>query len=974
MKYLLVFIFLFMQTHVLFATHVTYHNPSTDCNIHSTTYLFQSSDGFIWLSGYNKICKWDGSIFQYYNSKDGYQASYITTMTETKQHSILIGALNGLFLLHGNKFYTLKGYDTSVHENIFCLIKLSDGNYLASTNNGYFIFDIDSCNQLQVKENVNLHTRIDKLYEVNKHTYIGIKNGDELVYIDSNKIVNVNWRYQSNNNHVFKNICRVNNKYYTINNYLWEINLKDFSLQKKSNELPTGYNYSYVIHYFQGNFYYGWKDLHQIDTLGNHLSISLDYGINGIYNVFSINNILCILTNHGFATIAASNFQQSDSTYSLIVQQDKHFKLLETNNHLLIVNNTDAVKLSISAIEKIIAKKIALFSDETTDLQLQYFMFDNHTLIVSSVHQGLFLYDLFTFRLTPIKEIPENILSLYQYAAYTQHNFVYAGLGSVIIYNKNKHVNYIYDTLYQFDKTNILTKHFDKVLVFTNTYKNFVISADDNFQLIDDSVFPKTECRYSSTNTKGQAACYFDEYGIIVLPEKDISKQIVIPYTDIGFNLNNIVVDDQLNVYAYKNDILFFAAYDAKKHNYKIHKIRYPLSASENQMYNIHDVNNGKAILIVGENNNFLIPKQQITSLINTYSCKPYIQTIKFNQASNEEYAKKIFHYTHNQLSIHVGAIDFTNLKEHYYQYAITELDKSFTITNNPYIQYNNLAPGKYTLLIGMANTMNLSSNPLIKYQFIIEAPWWQNKLLIIGLLILLIILTIGITQTVLKKIQDKKNIVTQQRMQLLMLESSARMNQIKPHFIFNALIPLQRYISNLNVEKSLQYLQQFSSMVRDMLHISRMQTTSLYNEIKYLDNYIQIRQREGSHNFTYKIKETMSPIDSMRIEMPTLISQPFIENAIDYGMIHPHHNHIDISFSLIDKDVLLLAVIDTGSGFEYNKIKSESSETSHAIDIIKERLQLLHPTNPNPIRYIKHPNSFEVNIYIPIKNLKHDN
>jgi LytS/YehU family sensor histidine kinase len=177
---------------------------------------------------------------------------------------------------------------------------------------------------------------------------------------------------------------------------------------------------------------------------------------------------------------------------------------------------------------------------------------------------------------------------------------------------------------------------------------------------------------------------------------------------------------------------------------------------------------------------------------------------------------------------------------------------------------------------------------------------------------------------------------------QLLHLESKSRLNQLKPHFIFNALIPLQHHILMKNEDKALTYLDDFSQLMRKMLEMSAQDTISLKNEIDFLNKYLLIQQAEQSYSFQFSITTQLSELEMFSIKIPNLLLHPLIENAIMHGLnnskkkegyinihISKKGNYLTISIANNSKKILEQYIVKLMKG--------------HALHIIQERIALMN-------------------------------
>lgn len=190
--------------------------------------------------------------------------------------------------------------------------------------------------------------------------------------------------------------------------------------------------------------------------------------------------------------------------------------------------------------------------------------------------------------------------------------------------------------------------------------------------------------------------------------------------------------------------------------------------------------------------------------------------------------------------------------------------------------------------------------------------------------------------------IRQKKIKLNQQTLILRQKLLRLRMN---PHFIFNALSGIQSFILGEEPDKASYYLSKFSTLVRSVLHSSENEYISLENEIKAIDSYLSLQKIRYPYTFDYFID--IGPlIEPEYLNIPTMIAQPFIENAIEHGVkALKTKGKVTVKFYL-DHSKLILEIEDNGVGrIKAAELlsKNDKDHESRAIDITRERLDLLN-------------------------------
>ncbi len=182
-----------------------------------------------------------------------------------------------------------------------------------------------------------------------------------------------------------------------------------------------------------------------------------------------------------------------------------------------------------------------------------------------------------------------------------------------------------------------------------------------------------------------------------------------------------------------------------------------------------------------------------------------------------------------------------------------------------------------------------------------------------------------------------------------MQLEQQLLRSQMNPHFIFNSLIAIESFIYRNEPKEAGRYLSGFARLMRLILENSREEFVPLEKELSTLENYLKLQKLRYDDAFDYSIN-VEDNIDSAMIEIPPMLAQPFIENAIEHGLKGlDKKGNIIINFFLKNDD-LIFEVLDNGVGFETTKNLNHKGEghRSLATSITQDRLKNLNKKNRN--------------------------
>ena len=166
---------------------------------------------------------------------------------------------------------------------------------------------------------------------------------------------------------------------------------------------------------------------------------------------------------------------------------------------------------------------------------------------------------------------------------------------------------------------------------------------------------------------------------------------------------------------------------------------------------------------------------------------------------------------------------------------------------------------------------------------------------------------------------------------------------QMNPHFVFNAMSVIQSYIFTHNPEKSSKFLVNFSKLMRLILENSPKEFIPLELEQEILEKYLNTQKLRFEGRFEFEL-EFDEDLIFQKAMVPPMITQPFVENAIEHGQLHSVEQG-KISISVKHKNKMLeIIVCDNGIGRNSSaKTKKIKSHKSMAIDMTRERIAILN-------------------------------
>lgn len=304
--------------------------------------------------------------------------------------------------------------------------------------------------------------------------------------------------------------------------------------------------------------------------------------------------------------------------------------------------------------------------------------------------------------------------------------------------------------------------------------------------------------------------------------------------------------------------------------------------------------------------------------------------------------------HTKNNLTFEFIGILLRNPEAVRYRWKLEGFDEDWTPPlNQREVTYSNLPPGDYTFYVTSGNELNQWNEDPVSYSFSIAPPLWKKRWFRVTALLVVVLLITGIILLRFRRIR-KRNQLAQERLEMekniIELEQEAARLQMNPHFIFNSLNSIQGFIASNEPFQAKRYLAKFARLMRLILENAREEYIPLQNEIDILDNYLELEKLRTNDKFDFSI-ETDQDIDPENLDLPPMMLQPFVENAVVHGLSgKAGRGNLTIRFSVADNS-LLCEIIDDGIGRERaakNKLQSASGHKSTGISVTKKRLQQL--------------------------------
>jgi LytS/YehU family sensor histidine kinase len=227
----------------------------------------------------------------------------------------------------------------------------------------------------------------------------------------------------------------------------------------------------------------------------------------------------------------------------------------------------------------------------------------------------------------------------------------------------------------------------------------------------------------------------------------------------------------------------------------------------------------------------------------------------------------------------------------------------------------------------------------------LLELRLQRNHFLVWGLMV-----AFGLTASVTILLISRYRFRSRQRMEAMNhtiseLNQTNLRQQMNPHFIFNTLNSIQYYVFQNDKIASNNYMTKFASLIRKTLENSRHTEISIKEELDALHLYLELEELRFKEKFDWTIRVD-EEIDTLAYKIPTMVIQPYVENAITHGLMNKENGQGQLLVELQQqKGQIICTIEDNGIGRAKAmeiKQKKDHHHESMGTNITESRLKLV--------------------------------
>lgn len=736
--------------------------------------LIQSQAGFIcqdkyrqlWIATEGGISKFDGRKFTGYAAQEGLVSNGVNSLLCDKDGNIWVGTNYGLSIFNGKTFRTVKLSNSSVN-NVSTLLDMPDGSVYAINNN--FLFKINSLEGKRVMISGNATETISAIYKTEKKQLLAYVLEKGLYALDGNNWKNILSVDDASKNKLVRQLFITSKKdtllgtniglfilkknkiepyYYSKTGFI-DINILCIAEDVKKNIWLGSENGAYkiegenAIHFDSKSGFTDNSVTHIYKDIENNLWFATD--ADGIYK-FRENTFTYYDKSSGISnTIVMGVVQTTDGNIYAAGYGGGLYKINDKNN-IESVNNKGPVLAD--------TKISSLYAD------------DENNIWIGTIGKGSWRYN----EKTGLQKVVDKnnpgvtIRGASCFLKDAQGNLLLGtGLGLYLMdkeanITKLKMENFFISALRQFNKDTVVVGTSKGVFMLDKEYRLHSLNKKEFANSSVLCLAKKNDNLWIGTTDKGVLNWNLKTGKIINyntdngLPSNFIYSIYVYDgqkaWIGTGFGISNLQLDKDDKVLAIKN----YGRSDGLLGMECSHNCL--LKAADSSLW----FGTTKGLFHFNPDADITEKNQPVVLLksVKLFSSDITDSTLYQSSGTWFNVPKELkLHSNQNHLTFEFGAIYFTNPEDVLFKCKLEGIDKDFTISNNPYIIYSAIPPGKYTLKVQAITKSGVMSSNTIEYNFEIEKAFYQTRYF--QLLVVLLLISTGALITYISTRQKQK-------------------------------------------------------------------------------------------------------------------------------------------------------------------------------------------------------------------------
>jgi streptogramin lyase len=302
-----------------------------------------------------------------------------------------------------------------------------------------------------------------------------------------------------------------------------------------------------------------------------------------------------------------------------------------------------------------------------------------------------------------------------------------------------------------------------------------------------------------------------------------------------------------------------------------------------------------------------------------------------------------------NRLAIKLATLNFWSSSKIQYFYKLSKNEDWQLMEKDAELSFVELSPGEYDLSFVAAENRKAIGQTATTLSVSVLPPfyksWWFLTIGILGI----VVLAIWYNHRELKTVRNEARL----QQKIVETEMQSLRAQMSPHFVFNSLNSIENFIMQNEKRLASDYLNKFSQLIRSILESSTNELVPVRKDLQSLSNYVQLEQLRFNHRFSYQVEIDPQLVDG-DFFVPSLLVQPYLENAILHGLVHSEKENLLLKLKIaLAGDQIRYTIIDNGIGrakaAAYN-LQNKPNHKSVGLKITQDRINLFNKTKQEPV------------------------
>lgn len=477
-----------------------------------------------------------------------------------------------------------------------------------------------------------------------------------------------------------------------------------------------------------------------------------------------------------------------------------------------------------------------------------------------------------------------------------------------------------------------------------DTFYNFLSSLDAKNLILPVQGFEEDkEGRIWIKSSEGQLM-----YAEVAHPERGIIKRYNLQKMSNIDRMDFLKIDSKGTLWGLSDEGLY--SINPKNMEVKSYNLKYGISNPD--FFGFEILPNDEFVL-GGKNRIWIASPKNLVQ--NSESPKPYLT--KISVLEEPLVSDTIVHYLshlnlnhwENFFSIGFSAIGYTVGEENEFRYQLEGLNEKWIDAKDQRIaNYTNVPSGNYTFKLQVKNNEGVWNEDIFTLPISIATPWWRTIWFYLVSIFAITLLIYALYRFQLNQVLQKERIKTDFERRLLEVEMGALRAQMNPHFLFNCLNSIERYVIKNDTKQASKYLNNFARLIRMILQNSRSNYIKLADEIKTLELYLEMEALRFYQKFQYHISVGKN-VHPDTLNIPPMLLQPFIENAIWHGLMNKSNKEngvITLDFKQ-QNGYLICTIQDNGIGRAAAALikarRPVTGKKSIGLKITHDRIQMIN-------------------------------